>query len=92
MVCFDKSLLITPVIWLDVVHKLMFILKNSLKNFTNTVRTKIKDTNKLQNKITKITGYKNILHASKVTKEKGKKLKINLQITAKRCRIQRDSN
>ena len=56
------------------------------------MRTKIKDTNKLQNKVAKITGYKNVLHASKVTKVKRKKLKINLQITVKRCRIQLDFN
>ena len=36
------------------------------------MRTKIKDTNKLQNKLAKITGHKNIKHASKVTKLKGK--------------------
>ena len=36
------------------------------------MRAKIKDTNKLQNKIAKIPGYKNNLHASKVTKVKGK--------------------
>ena len=53
------------------------------------MRTKIKDTNKLQNKLAKIKGYKNIIHALKVTKVKEKKeLKIDLQITVKRCRIQ----
>ena len=36
------------------------------------MRTKIKDTNKLQNKLAKITGHKNIKQASKVTKVKGK--------------------
>ena len=59
---------IAPVIWLDVVHKLLFI--KILTNSINTVRTKIKDTNKLQNKLAKITGHKNIKHASKVTKVK----------------------
>ena len=53
------------------------------------MRTKIKDTNKLQNKLAKIKGYKNIIHALKVKKKKKKKeLKIDLQITVKRCRIQ----
>ena len=53
------------------------------------MRTKIKDTNKLQNKLAKIKGYKNIIHTLKVTKVKEKKeLKIDLQITVKRCRIQ----
>ena len=37
------------------------------KNSINTVRTKIKDANKLQNKTSKITGHKNDLHPSKVT-------------------------
>ena len=36
------------------------------KNSINTARTKIKDANKLQNKISKTTGHKNDLHASKV--------------------------
>ena len=52
------------------------------------MRTKIKDTYILQSKIAKITGYENVLHTSKVAKVKDKKLKINLQITVTRCRIQ----
>ena len=39
------------------------------------MRTKTKDTNKLQNKLAKITGHKNIEHASKVTKVKGENLR-----------------
>ena len=54
------------------------------------MRTKIKDTNKLQNKLAKIKEYKNIRRVSKVTEVTGRKLKIDLQITVKRCRTQLD--
>ena len=54
------------------------------------MRTKIKDTNKLQNKLAKIKEYKNIRRVSKVTKVTGRNLKIDLQITVKRCRTQLD--
>ena len=52
-------------------------------NSINNVRTKIKDKNNLENELAKITGYINIIHASKVTK----KFKIDLQITVKRSML-----
>ena len=81
--------------WVYSSHLLLYMVISpycsSDLNSINTVRTKIKNTNKLQNKLAKVTGYKNILHASIIAKVKGK-IKIDLQITAKRCRIQLDLN